>query len=229
MKRAVNSRLLREESGFTLVEVVVTMTLMVVVLFALYGIFDMGLRTYNFGNDKVEAVENARLGMENMERELRAAYPVDPINGETHVFFEPGAASTPAEPGDDSITFGNDISSAGVSPNRMVDPEEEITYELRNSEALDVSCPSPPAPDTSCTLVRRLGVDADFEPVVQHVAPGGLTFTGYRSRQALSGDGLQPADSPDGTDIGLVRVELTVKRNQGTQELVTDVDLRNRG
>jgi prepilin-type N-terminal cleavage/methylation domain-containing protein len=75
MRGSVTRRLLREESGFTLVEVLVTMTIMIVVLSALYGIFDMGLRTFSFGNNKVEAVENARLGLEKMEREIRAAYP----------------------------------------------------------------------------------------------------------------------------------------------------------
>ncbi len=50
---------------------------MIVVLSALYSVFDMSLRVFSFGNDKVEAVESARVGMEKMEREIRAAYPVD--------------------------------------------------------------------------------------------------------------------------------------------------------
>lgn len=68
---------LREEGGFTLPEVLVAMTMMVTVLFALYAIFDMSLRVFSFGNDKIEAVENARIGLERMEREIRAAYPQD--------------------------------------------------------------------------------------------------------------------------------------------------------
>jgi len=51
--------------------------IMIVVLFALYSIFDMGIRVFSFGNDKIEATEQARLGMEKMTREIRAAYPVD--------------------------------------------------------------------------------------------------------------------------------------------------------
>jgi len=76
-------RSLRDESGFTLTEVLVTIMIMVVVLFALYSIFDMGLRVFAFGNDKLEAVENARLGLERMEREVRAAYPYDRTNEES--------------------------------------------------------------------------------------------------------------------------------------------------
>jgi len=72
-------RLRREESGFTLPEVLVAMVMMVTVLFALYSIFDMSLRVFSFGNDKVEAVENARVGLERMEREIRAAQDDDQI------------------------------------------------------------------------------------------------------------------------------------------------------
>src|SRR5215218_5451234 len=65
----VSRRILRDEGGFTLPELLVTMVMMIVVLFALYSIFDMSIRVFSFGNDKTEAVENARLGMEKMARE----------------------------------------------------------------------------------------------------------------------------------------------------------------
>ena len=42
---------MREEGGFTLPEVLVAMTLMVVVFFALYAIFDMTIEVFGFGND----------------------------------------------------------------------------------------------------------------------------------------------------------------------------------
>ena len=35
---------------------------MIIVLFALYGIFDMGIRVFSFGNDKVEATERGPAG-----------------------------------------------------------------------------------------------------------------------------------------------------------------------
>jgi prepilin-type N-terminal cleavage/methylation domain-containing protein len=77
---------LREEGGFTLPEMLVTIMIMIAVLFALYSIFDMGMRVFSFGNDKVEAVENARLGLEKMERELRDAYPYNKAGGNTTLF-----------------------------------------------------------------------------------------------------------------------------------------------
>lgn len=125
--------LVREEGGFTLAELMVTIMLMLTVMFALYSVFDMSLRVFSFGNDKTEAVENARLGLERMERELRAAYPYDKANGNNTLF--PSYAANPSN----SIKFGNDV----VTVNRQVDvPSEEITYSLdgsdleRNNESL---------------------------------------------------------------------------------------------
>jgi prepilin-type N-terminal cleavage/methylation domain-containing protein len=42
----VRGEFLREEGGFTLPELMVTMVMMLTVLFALYSIFDMSLRVF---------------------------------------------------------------------------------------------------------------------------------------------------------------------------------------
>lgn len=138
---------LGEESGFTLPELMVTMVMMLTVMFALYSIFDMSIRVFSFGNDRVEAVENARLGLEKMERELRAAYPYDRANDDTVLFpsFGPNPSNT--------VTFGNDLDG-----NRVVDvSDEQITY------ALSVSGP-------------RRALLRNGQPTVEFVEPGGLTF-----------------------------------------------------
>ena len=115
-------RFLREEDGFTLSEVLVTMILMTLVMFALYAIFDMSIRVFSFGNDKVEAAENARIGLAKMEREIRAAYPQNKAD-ENETLFRTGT-------GDDTIIFGNDENG-----NRIVDDGEIIEYELRSEDA----------------------------------------------------------------------------------------------
>jgi prepilin-type N-terminal cleavage/methylation domain-containing protein len=126
----LRKRLLRDESGFTLPEVLVTMMIMITVMFALYSIFDMSLRVFSFGNDKTEAVENARLGLERMEREIRAAYPYDKANGNTTLLTTWTA---------NQITFGNDRNGDRVVDTAPGSPEV-ITYGLsgttlqRNSE-----------------------------------------------------------------------------------------------
>ena len=69
--------LCKQETGFTLVEVLVSAMMMFGVLFALYAIFDASVRAFGYGADRLEAVGNARLALGRMEREIRAAYPYD--------------------------------------------------------------------------------------------------------------------------------------------------------
>ena len=145
-KNTFRQRFLREEGGFTLSELLVTMMIMIVVLFALYSIFDMSIRVFSFGNDKVEAVENARLGLDRMQREIRAAYPVNKVGGDNRVITS--SISNPSS----QVTFGNDLNG-----NRLAnDAGEQITYRLSGS--------SPPA------LLRNDQETTEF------VRTDGLTF-----------------------------------------------------
>ncbi len=66
---------LADQGGFALVEVLVAMTMMVVVLFALYAVFEATVRVFDLAGSELEAAESARLGLGRMEREIRAAYP----------------------------------------------------------------------------------------------------------------------------------------------------------
>jgi prepilin-type N-terminal cleavage/methylation domain-containing protein len=152
--RSLKNKLLREEGGFTLPEMLVTMLMMLTVMFALYSIFDMGIRVFSFGNDKVEAVENARLGMERMEREIRAAYPPSGVAGDGALLYAGSEASR--------ISFGNDLNG-----DRVVDPTEVITYDVYR-----------PTGSSADALGRKLG-SGDRSAVVEYV--DGLTFE-YRDK-----------------------------------------------
>jgi prepilin-type N-terminal cleavage/methylation domain-containing protein len=116
---------LRDQDGFTLPEMMVTITIMLVVVFSLFSIFDTSIRVFGLGNDKVEAVENARLGLERMSRELRGAYPYDRISGQPHLFWGTANPAAAAMPTSTSVTFGNDVNG-----NRKVDAAEQVTYGL---------------------------------------------------------------------------------------------------
>jgi type II secretory pathway pseudopilin PulG len=202
-------KVLKQEGGFTLPEILVTMMLMIVVLFALYSIFDMSLRVFSFGNDKVEAVENARLGLERMEREIRAAYPYNKPAGQDHLLWASGYPETAALPPNNQISFGNDLDGNRLieCPTSDVPPRcETITYQL-----------SPSAPHS---LQRISSVGGSPEPVVEFVQPGGLSFTYLRS------DGTTTATSE--SQVAIVRLELSVDVDGRTQTLATDVALRNR-
>jgi type II secretory pathway pseudopilin PulG len=204
---------LREEGGFTLPEVLVAMTMMILVLFALYSIFDMSIRVFSFGNDKVEAVENARLGLEKMEREIRAAYPYDKPSGQDHLLWSPGYPATGAIPPSDRISFGNDLDGDRRIECPPSSACETITYDIYR-----------PGGGPTQALGRTKSSGGARQSVVDHVEDvdgdgEALTFE-YLDRFG------NPATSE--ADVALVRIELEIGVNGRTQTLTTQVALRNR-
>ncbi len=215
-------KVLREEGGFTLPEVLVTMVIMLVVMFALYNIFDMSIRVFAFGNDKTEAVENARLGLEKMEREIRAAHPGDRSDpARRYLFFSArGATSNPPEamPSATEITFGNELGRTGDGRITCGNPCEYITYRLASTANSARACTDTTAPYT----LRRVDANNSAnsgDPVVEFVRPGGLTFTYFKS------DGTVPRRE---SEISRVLVRLQIDVDGRTPSLTTDINLRNR-
>lgn len=224
----MRGRFIDEQDGFTLVEMMITMVIMIVVLFALYSIFDMGIRVYSFGRDKVEAVENARLGLQKMEREIRAAYPVNGPNStesNRYRFFSADGTNPPsgaAWPTATQITFGNELGSPGDRLIRCPSATscEYITYKLVG------------------TTLRRVNAASSAgagEPVVEFVRPNGLQFSYFRSdgtviNPASPGTCPPPAGRPCTTqDIGRVQITLQIEVDGRRQDLTTMVNLRNPG
>ena len=195
------------ETGFTLVEVLVSAMMMFGVLFALFAIFDVSVRAFGYGGDRLEAVGNARLALGRMEREIRAAYPYDLTSDppRRYLFLDPANPTTPAVPTSTRIAFGNE--SGG---NHSIEGSEVIGYYLSGND-----------------LKRSKGGSA--QTLVDSVPADGLQFTPCRSA-----DDCPPALAiTDEAEIRLLRIELAVEvRRQGQdparQTLATDVYLRNR-
>ena len=215
--RSVRERFLREEGGLTMLEMIITLVVMVPVLMALYSVFDMSLTAFRVGNNKVEAVEEARLGVERMEREIRQAYA-----------FNRGATPTPDTRlfeiwTPTQIRFGNDLDgdrksgpTAGECPD--INACELISYSLDAGTG---------------TLMRTTGSFAP-QPMVENAEDidgdgEALNFTYFQ----LDGTTEVVPGVGDEADIGAVRIQLTVRVEGGnvqdsTQILTTDVALRNR-
>jgi competence protein ComGC len=208
-------RFLREERGFTLMEMLITTIIWIVVLMALYSVFDMSITAFRVGNNEVEAVEEARVGLERMEREIRQAYAFDRANDNTALF----ATWTPTQ-----ITFGNDLDgdrksgpTAGECPG--INACELISYSVDAGTG---------------TLMRTTG-GFPPQPMVENVAYVDANDTGLRF-QYFQLDGTTEVVPGVGNeaDVGAVRIELEVRVDGGnvqdsTQTLTTDVALRNRG
>ncbi|HET7272417.1 MAG TPA: hypothetical protein VFI90_15200 [Rubrobacter sp.] len=194
--------------GFTLAEVLVAAMMMFAVLFALYSIFDVSVRAFGYGGDRLDAIEKARLAMSKMEREIRAAHPYDLASDpqKKYLFLNPANSTQPAVPTTTRIYFGNEVEG-----NRRIGSSEVIGYYLSGSE-----------------LKRSKGGSA--QTLVDSVATNGLKFSYCRSADAC------PPVFPitDEAEIRVVRIQLTVevgrRGNDPTrQTLATDVYLRNRG
>jgi competence protein ComGC len=226
----VKERFLRGERGFTLVEMLVTLVIWIMVLFALYGIFDMSVRVFSFGNNKVEAADSARAGLDKMVQEIRQAYPYNPgaATPDTHLFD----IWNPTE-----IRFGNDLDGNGViqCPNTGTPPQcDKIGYVVYDAGSGHYAL------GRDNTSTGTTNTVANLQPVVDHVdyvspTDTGLSFTYCKSGDTVSGDNC-PAGFDVATteaDIVLVRIQLRIRVHKGlkdaTQTLTTDVGLRSRG
>ncbi len=208
----MRARLLRDESGFTLAEVSVTITIMIIVLFALHSMFEMSLKVYSYGHNKVEATEISRVALEKMEREIRQASAYNQPS-DLHLFDQRTA---------NEIRFGNDLNGSGAieCPNSS-GRCEKIGYRLNNGTLGRDS--------TSTGATNTL---ANLRPVAENVQS--LTFTYYNKSGAVVAPGGTEATDPTATTyVDRVQVSLVVSVDQGigkpgTQTITSIIDLRNR-
>ncbi len=63
----------RPQKGFTLVEILISLSVFVLVLLAIYQLFDSSRATYSSGQTRVDVQQNARVALDEMVRELRMA------------------------------------------------------------------------------------------------------------------------------------------------------------
>ena len=195
------------EAGFTLVEVLVAASMMFAVLFALYAVFDVSVRAFGYGGDRVEAVGNARLAMDRMEREIRAAYPYDQTTNppKRYLFLDQLNPTKAAVPTATRLAFGNEATG-----DRKIGSSEVIGYYLSGHD-----------------LKRSKG--GSVQTLLDSVATDGLRFTPCRSAE----DCPPAVAVTDEAEIRLLRIELTIEverrgEDSARQRLVTDVYLRNR-
>jgi type II secretory pathway component PulJ len=197
-----------EEAGFTLVEVLVAASMMFAVLFALYAVFDVSVRAFGYGGDGIEAVGNARLAMDRMEREIRAAYPYDQTTDppRRYLFLDPLDPTEPAVPTATRIAFGNETTG-----DRKIGTSEVIGYYLSGHD-----------------LKRTKG--GSVQTLLDSMATDGLRFTPCRTVE----DCPPAVAVTDEAEIRLLRIELAIEverrgEDPARQRLTTDVYLRNRG
>jgi prepilin-type N-terminal cleavage/methylation domain-containing protein len=68
-----SNRIPSRQQGFSLIELVIGMAIFLLVLLAVYQLFDTGSATYRSGQRKVDVQQNARVALDEVVRQLRMA------------------------------------------------------------------------------------------------------------------------------------------------------------
>jgi prepilin-type N-terminal cleavage/methylation domain-containing protein len=120
------SRRLRDESGFTLMEMIVAMSIGMIVLLGLFSIVDSALPASNRIRDRVDAQAKGRTTLEQMVRKLRSAVCVqtssDPSNP---TFLTPFASGA-----DSQVTFYADMTTSAAVQSGTFGPDKyQLVYD----------------------------------------------------------------------------------------------------
>ncbi len=164
-------RFVRQDSGFTLVEVMIAMGILGLVLGGIYTAYQGQLRTFNTQEQMVDMQQNVRVARYFLERELRLA-GLDPTgnagagitvaNADTITFSMDftGGESDGLDNDGDGLVDGLDINGAEWFNSSTADANEDVTYALSNDTniAPDGVCDGLPTQlnnGSSCDLLRN--------------------------------------------------------------------------
>jgi prepilin-type N-terminal cleavage/methylation domain-containing protein len=136
--------------GFTLLEMLVALVLFGIIIGGIYSIFNTSQNIQATGLDRSEAQQNARIGLDTVERELRLAG-----------FGIERAVQVPILVASEyRVTFVRDTDSDGI-----VDPGETITYFIEPDTENFVSRTTPNPRDTVIRRVVSDGLNPNADPV----------------------------------------------------------------
>lgn len=116
-------RMLRDQRGFTLTELLVVTAVLAVVLGAVILIQQKGQEAYIMGSNRVETQQNARVALDLMTRELRSATAVTAIpSGTNMTFTDQNGVSVQYQ-----VTSGNLTRTAGGISTTLIGGVQALT------------------------------------------------------------------------------------------------------
>jgi general secretion pathway protein J len=76
-------------TGFTLLELMISIAIIGIMLIILMGVLRLGFRSVETGGKKIDAVERVRISLNLIDSQIRSALPLShDVNGETKVYFK---------------------------------------------------------------------------------------------------------------------------------------------
>lgn len=193
--RAIARRPPRGEAGFTLVELLSSMVVGMVVLFAIFGLLDYTVSAQHKVEDRVDAVQRGRNAMEVITQQLRS-----------QICLGPGyPATTYAD--DNSVTFYTDLGGDTPKLQRRTIAFNSATGALTETD-WNVSGTIPTAP--TFTLARTVNLATNLVAM-----PGAKFFQYYGFTTAPETPGLLLTPTPlsDEKKANVVRILVSFVAN----------------
>lgn len=139
------------QRGFTLLEMLISSSVFVIVLFAVYLMLITNQVTYARGENKVEIQQNARVAMRRVAREVR-------MSG-----YDPGSA-IPAQASQTAIQVANANTITFIADLDGDDVSDQVTYRLQDNQVIRESAswvggawtPNPPVSSELADSVTAL-------------------------------------------------------------------------
>jgi prepilin-type N-terminal cleavage/methylation domain-containing protein len=173
--RALTRRLRREESGFTLIELMVSTVIGMVIILAAYGLADASVRSFTKVDNRVDVTQRGRQGLDTISRALRSqACPVGATSTATNTigafvtatdtkaafWVDLGRKSSgtrPADPSIDGFSYANGtISELSYAGNSLTGTETAVplvTYAI-------------PSNGSSSVLFKYYKFNPNYDPTV---------------------------------------------------------------
>lgn len=237
MKRRATVKARRAQPGFSLVELMIAMTIGLVIALVIGELFVANQRTYTVQDENARVQENARFALAMLSRQVRmAGFRRSECNAAAVCFFDSGANAVIAGSNDGDTNssdriqiqfFGSDNTAGTASDNSVADC---LGNSKRMSERVNdtfLIAPNPANSNEPTLYCQRAGDAAPGTPLVAGVESMQILY-GEDSNQAdaaKTADRYLPAGNPslDMTRVVSVRISMLFRSNTGAN---TAVDTR---
>jgi general secretion pathway protein J len=207
----MNPSTISKESGFTLLELVITFTILSLILLVIAGAMRLGSAAWERGEEKAEKFQRGRAGFSLLSQQLKSAYPykVKAKQAEPDYLAFQGAS--------DSLRFVTNFSLKSRRPEGLVFVTYKIEEDKSSGKVLKVCEQRVLNKD----FTEATPKDEDFLPLLEGLSE--ITFEYYREAEDEEGTGewVNSWDGKDETELPRqIRVNLKWKEKKEESEIL---------